>query len=571
MSRPAMVPGGSRGLAFPAIQSAIADAVPDRPAIIWRDRTLTHGKLNQRTSRFASVLLEAGLGRIRRHPAMPPWESGQDHVAILMRNRPEWLESMLGAFTARAVPANVNYRYTVAEVAQVLAITRPMAAVVETRFAPVMREAIDRSGAPVCCLLQVPDESGGQPVAGAVGYEEALGAAPPLPDDLHWSPDDLYMLLTGGTTGLPKAVLWRQADIALAALNGWDAKRRVPLTLEDMVRRIAARPRPSVAAPPFMHGSAQWNALSVLFCGDTVVIQSILDHLDPVDLWQTVERSRATMLLIAGNAFARPLLDALAAREFDLSSLRFIMTGAVALSAGTKRELITALPQVTIVETAGASESGTQLAMRSGTDDGLATGVFEPNVGTAILSADRSRRLDRKDGSVGWLARCGPIPLGYLNDPQGTLDAFPEVGGVRYSVPGDRACYRPDGTIQLIGRDSQTINSGGEKVYAEEVEQAIMEHPDVADVVVLGCPSERWGQEVAALVQARDGAELAESEVVAWASAHLARYKLPRKVVFVPHIARSAAGKTDYSSARRVISASQGRTGRESPRHSNGA
>jgi fatty-acyl-CoA synthase len=493
---------------------------------------------------------------------MRPWESGQDHVAIMMRNRPEWLESMLGAFAARAVPANVNFRYTAKEVAQLLTIIRPMTMVVEAGFAPLMREAIERSGVPVSCLLQVPDESGGPLVSGAAGYEEALDAASPLLNDLHWSADDKYMLLTGGTTGLPKAVLWRQADIAVAALNMWDTKRRALVTLQEVVSRIPANSRPSVAAPPFMHGGAQWNALSVLFTGNTVVIQDVVSHLDPVDIWQTVERSQATMLLIAGNAFARPLLDALAVRTFDLSSLTFILTGAVALSAGTKRELIAALPHVTIVETAGASESGTQLAMRSRTHDELATGVFEPSLGTAILDADRSRKLDQDDDAVGWLARSGPIPQGYLNDPKGTLSTFPVIGGVRYCVPGDRAYYRADGTIQLIGRDSQTINSGGEKVFAEEVEQVIIEHPGVADVVVLGCPSERWGQEVAALIQPRDGVTLTASEVVTWASAHLARYKLPRRVLVVPSVTRNAAGKIDYASARRVVAASQGQDDR---------
>jgi fatty-acyl-CoA synthase len=310
-----------------------------------------------------------------------------------------------------------------------------------------------------------------------------------------------------------------------------------------MARRSTLR---VVAAPPFMHGAAHWNAISAWIAGGTVVIQDEPARLDPHDVLDTLEREHATSLLIVGDAFARPLADALRAGGHDASGLRHLLTGGATLSANVKDELLELLPGLRIVDVLGSSETGRQGVQTSDRARGASTGTFERSPTSVVLDADLTGVLDLGSPELGWLAQTGRVPRGYLGDPDKTARTFPVVDGVRYAVAGDRARVLADGSLELHGRDSVTINTGGEKVFAEEVEQALKHHPAVFDVVVVGRPSERWGQEVVAVVQLRPGADPTDDDLRATAAEHVARYKLPKAVVRVPVVERSPSGKPDY-------------------------
>jgi fatty-acyl-CoA synthase len=455
---------------------------------------------------------------------------------------------------ARAAPFNVNYRYVEEELVYLLDDADARALVYHASFAPTLARI--RPALPKLALwLQVDDGSGEALLPGAVDYEEALAAAVPEPPR-GLSPDDLYILYTGGTTGMPKGVLWRQDEIVRAAL----LPPRVAPTLEAIVERARrADPVRALPAPPFMHGAAHWAAFTVWHAGGTVVVQSEPRHFDPHDVWSTVERERVNTLTIVGDAFARPLLDALRERRYDLSSLRIVSSGGAILTAANKRALLEALPGARILDVLGSSESGHQATQVARAGGAATTGDFDLAEGNVVLTEDLSGVVPTGSGEAGWLARTGPAPLGYYEDPEKTARTFPVVGGVRYAVPGDRAVAEPGGRLRLLGRDSVTINSGGEKIFAEEVEHALKHHPSVYDAVVVGTPHERFGQQVTAVVRLRPGEHPSEDELRAAAAEHVARYKLPRAFVFVESIVRAPSGKADYRWAKEAALAGLGR------------
>jgi 3-oxocholest-4-en-26-oate---CoA ligase len=533
--------------AIATLQEAIADAVPDRECIVWRDRRLTWAQVTDRSRRLANGLLDRGVGGTVDHGTdAPGWLSPHDHVALYLTNGNEYLEAMLGAWKAGAAATNVNYRYTAEELAFVLGDAAAAAVVYHARFAPVLAAALPHVPT-VRTLVVVDDGSGVEPVAGSVGYEQLLAASSADRPDLTWSPDDRYVVYTGGTTGNPKGVLWRQGDFLHTALG-------IRGSQDDLVERARRPGRPrALPAPPFMHGAAHWNALSCLLAGGTVVIQHDTEHLDAADVLDTCARERVGSLLIVGDAFARPLLDEVRRRRRDLSSLRALMTGGAVLSPTTKSQLVAEVPGLRIVDILGSSETGRHGLATSAEDDAAEPGVFAPSDTTVVLDEGRTRRLTPGDRSSGWLAQRGRVPLGYLGDEAKTRDTFPRIDGVVHAVAGDRARLRADGRIELLGRDSVTINTGGEKVHAEEVEQALKAHPGVYDALVVGRPSERWGTEIVAVVAADPGSPGLDTDAVrAAAGEHLARYKLPKAFVVVDRVRRSASGKPDYAWARRV-------------------
>jgi len=529
-----------------AVHEAIATAVPDRECLVYRERRLTWAEVTDRTRRLAGVLLDAGIGGTVRS-GVEPWESPQDHVALYLYNGNEYLESMLGAAKARAAAVNVNYRYVADELRYVLADAAARAVVFHSALAPTLAEVRDDLPR-LELLLQVADDSGHDLLPGARWYEDALAATEPV-EPAGLLPDDRYVLYTGGTTGMPKGVLWRQADFIAACLG-------VDRTTEQLVEAARSSTLRVLAAPPFMHGAAHWNAISGWLAGGTVVVQDRPTHLDPADLLGVAERERVTSLLIVGDAFARPLVDELHRRTYDLSSLRFLLTGGAVLSAPVKAELLSLLPDLQIVDVLGSSETGRQGVHRSNRSRGASTGTFDRSPTSRVLSEDRSRVLEPGDPELGWLAQTGRVPLGYLGDPDKTAATFPVVDGVRYAVAGDRARVLADGSIELHGRDSVTINTGGEKVFAEEVEQALKHHPAVFDALVVGRPSERWGQEVVAVLQGRVGhPRPSDDELAATVGAHLARFKVPRAFVWVEQVQRSPSGKPDYRWAAEQVTA----------------
>lgn len=528
-----------------ALHEAIAEAVPERECLVFRDRRLRWADVQDRSRRLADVLRQAGLGCHRERDGLAGHESGQDHVALYLYNGNEYLEGMLGAFKARCAPVNVNYRYVEEELLYLLRDSEAKGVVYHASFAPLLshlREELPQ----IRLWLQVEDGSGTPLLPGAQDYESALaGASPSEPRGL--TPDDLYILYTGGTTGMPKGVLWRQEDIIRAAL----LPPRVEPTLEAVVERARRGGDVRVLpAPPFMHGAAHWAAFTMWFVGGTVFVQSDPRHLDPDDIWSTVERERITALTIVGDAFGRPLLDALRHGHYDVTSLKTVSSGGAILTASLKRELLEALPGVRILDVLGSSESGHQATQISKPGRDPAAGGFSPQGGNLVLKEDLSGPVEPGSGEVGWLARSGPAPLGYYRDPEKTARTFPVVSGMRYAVPGDRATLEADGQLRLLGRDSVTINSGGEKIFAEEVEQALKHHPAVFDAVVTGTPNERFGQQVTALVRLRSGAEASEAGLREECARHLARYKIPRAFVFVDAIVRAPSGKADYRWAR---------------------
>jgi fatty-acyl-CoA synthase len=527
-----------------AIHEAIAAALPERECLIFRERRFTWSQVNERTRRLAHVLRAHGLGCHAPRSTLGNWESGQDHVGLYLYNGNEYLEGMLGAYKARTVPFNVNYRYVDEELVYLFDNADARAVVYHACFAPTLARI--RSQLPKVALwLQVQDESGKPLLHGALDYEQALAeASPEPPADL--SPDDLYILYTGGTTGMPKGVLWRQEDIFHAALSGGAR----PASLDELVEKARAGGIRSLPAPPFMHGAAHWVAFNMWHAGGTVLVQSQPRHLDPHDIWSTVAREQADHLLIVGDAFARPLLDQLHKERYDLSSLKLLTSGGAILTAALKDEFLELLPEVRIMDALGSSESGAQAAQVSNAGEKATTGRFAMSAGNTVLKEDLSGPLEPGSKDSGWLAREGNIPLGYYRDEDKTRRTFPVVGAKRYAIPGDRAMVEADGTLRLLGRDSVTISTGGEKVFAEEVEHALKHHPAVYDAVVAGTPNERFGQQVTALVKLRPDAQVSEEELRATVRKHLAAYKTPRAFVFVDEIVRSPSGKADYRWAK---------------------
>ena len=539
---------------FTQVHEAIAAAVPDREALVFRDRRITFEQLSDRTRRLANGLVERGLGVRRERSELAGHESGQDHVALYLYNGNEYVEGMLGAFKARVAPLNVNYRYVEEELLHLFGNSRARAVVYHAEFAPRLAAIRDRLP-DLEVLLQVSDDSGEPLLPGAVDYEEALASASPELPDLAHSPDDLYILYTGGTTGLPKGVLWRSADIYVAAMGGRKLDGSEFSSLDEVVETArAGGGLRGLVGPPLMHGAAQWGTFIYLGMGNTVHFADDNRRFDAHDVLSAVEREKLNTLTIVGDAFAVPLLDQLAKRDYDLSSLFLIGSGGAPLSTSNKEALLARLPNVTIMDAIGSSETGAQAANPSTKDSGVSTGDFRPGPGACVVSADLARVLSPGDEEMGWFAQTGRVPLGYLGDREKTERTFPVIDGVRYSVPGDRARYRADGSIEVLGRDSVTINSGGEKIFAEEVEHALKQHPAVYDCVVAGRPSERWGQEVVAVVALREGEQVAEAELLAEAGKTLARYKLPKAFVFRERIERSPSGKADYRWAREQAS-----------------
>jgi acyl-CoA synthetase (AMP-forming)/AMP-acid ligase II len=530
-----------------AVHEAIAAAVPERECLVFRDRRLRWADVCDRTRRLAGVLRAHGLGCHTPRSALPNWKSGQDHVALYLHNGNEYLEGMVGAFKARCAPINVNYRYVEEELLYLFDNAEAKAVVFHECFAPILERIRPKLGK-LGLWLQVADGSGHGLLPGALDYERALAeAAPEPPRDL--SPDDLYILYTGGTTGMPKGVLWRQEDIFRSALTTGGG----PESMEALLERVTqGQPVRSLPAPPFMHGAAHWAAFNIWHVGGTVVVQSVVDRLDPDDVWSTVERERINTLTIVGDAFARPLLDQLEKKDYDLSSLFLLTSGGAILTAALKRRILEKLPGVRILDALGSSETGAQAAHVSSRDTGAQTGSFAMAPGNVVLSEDLSHLLEAGSPETGWLARRGHVPLGYYKDEAKTARTFPVVEGVRYSVPGDRAQVEADGSLRLLGRDSVTINTGGEKVFAEEVEHALKHHPAVYDAVVVGTPSERWGQQVTALVQLREGAGPGDEELRRAAGEHIAAYKLPKAFVYVDRLVRAPSGKADYRWAQRT-------------------
>jgi fatty-acyl-CoA synthase len=533
------------------INEAIAEAIPDRECIVYRDRRYTWAQFNERTRRLGNFLQGRGLGCHRERAELQNFASGQDHLGIYLYNCPEFLEAMVGSYKARVAPFNVNYRYVDDELVFLLVDADARVLVYHARFAANV-ERIRAKLPRLELLLQVRDDSGNALLPGAIDYDDALAQSSSERPPLTWSPDDLYILYTGGTTGMPKGVLWRQEDIFFGALGGHPMGGQKFHNLEGVVAVARNGDLRACPAPPFMHGAAHWMAFTALHAGGTIVIQRRPDRLDPDDVWTTVQDERVRFLTIVGDAFGRPLIDQLDEKKYDLSGFGILLSGGAILTPALKDAFLQRIPHLMIIDGFGASETGGQGSQITTAGGKATTGTFKMNEDTLVLKHDLSAALAPGSPETGWLARTGHVPLGYYKDAEKTAKTFPVVDHRRYAVPGDHARVEADGTIVVLGRGSVSINSGGEKIYPEEVEKALKHHPAVYDAVVVGTPNPRFGEQVTAVVQTRTGATPAPEELTEFAAQHLSRYKLPRDYVFVDEMVRSPSGKADYRWAKRL-------------------
>ncbi|NDZ95897.1 acyl-CoA synthetase [Streptomyces sp. SID6673] len=540
----------TREFTFPEVADAVAATIPDRELVAFRSRHLTTRQIAERSKRIASYLHSRQLGAHIERPALAGHEVGQDLLGIYAYNGNEYIETMLGAFRARVAPFNVNYRYVNNELKYLLTDSGATALVYNAAFAPQLAEVLPELPE-LRVLIQIADDSGNELLEGAVDYEDviATNSAAPLP--VTPSPDDLYVLYTGGTTGMPKGVLWRQHDIYMAGGGGRDLYTgELTTSLDQVTERLTGGTALKVfVLPPLIHGAAQWAMMTATTSGQTVVLSPVVDHLDADAVAETIEKEGPMVLMVVGDAIARPLLAAFERGDRDISSLAVIANGGAALSTTVKERLLAVLPNAIILDGVGSSETGTQMTHISSAG-AVSTGIFTPGSNTCVISEDIDTIVEPGHEGMGWLAQSGFVPLGYKGDAAKTAKTFPTVNGERFSLPGDRARHLADGTIELFGRDSVTINSGGEKIFVEEVEMALTSHPAIADVIVAGRPSEKWGEAVVAIVVLADDADATAGDLISHAAQSIARYKLPKSVLFRPAIQRSPVGKADYRWAR---------------------
>jgi acyl-CoA synthetase (AMP-forming)/AMP-acid ligase II len=530
----------------------VADAVPDREVIVSPARRLTFAQLDERSNRLANALADLGIGR-------------GDHIGLQLLNGCEYVEGMLAAFKLSAVPVNVNFRYVEGELRHLYDDADLVAVIHHQTFSPRVA-AVAPEASTVQHLVVVADDSRAEIAPGAIDYEAALaGAADARPDATPRTGDDHYIAYTGGTTGLPKGVVWRQEDIFFAAMGGGDVFQSGNFIAapEEIVERIPETGGTILTTPPLMHVSAQWGVFHSLFGGGRIVFPP-QGRFDPDAIWRLVADEGVNILTIVGDAMARPLADAFAAARdagtpYDASSLIVIGSGGAVLSTQAKARLTELLPALMVVDGFGSSETGIVGSKLHVTGDTTTAPTFTVNAQTQVLD-ETGKPVVPGSGQVGRLARKGHVPLGYYKDEVKTRATFLEVDGERWVLPGDNATVAEDGTVVLLGRGSTSINTGGEKVYPEEVETVLMTSKDIADVIVVGVPDERWGERVVAVVAAAEGAAPTLEALQEHARGSLAGYKVPREMVVVDTVERTPAGKPDYAWAKAAALAEGNRT-----------
>jgi acyl-CoA synthetase (AMP-forming)/AMP-acid ligase II len=524
-----------------AVLDAIADVVPDRTMTVCGDRRSTFGESADRTRRLANFLSDRGFGVHRERDTLERWECGQDRVALIMHND-LYPDVVIGCLKGRTVPVNINYHYTPREVAELLDYLQPRGIVYHRSLGAKFADVLP----PECAdlLISVDDGSTVGQLPGAVTLDDAL-AQGDTDRGVSPSPDDLLIICTGGTTGRPKGVLWRQSDMYVTSMNGADHA-----SVDEIHDKVRQGGPPWFAVSPLMHAAGMWTAFAAIMNGLPAILYDTEKKLDPGLVWETAEREKVAMMTMVGDAYAGPLVDELQRGTYDLSSLNAIGTGGAATNPKYQRALLESLPHITLINGYGSSETGNMAFGHSG--HGTQTDTFVFREGGLVVSEDYTRFLQPGDKDIGWVARSGRIPLGYLDDADATRKTFPEVDGQRVVISGDRAALEEDGTLRLFGRDSLVVNTGGEKVFVEEVEEVLRAHPAIADALAVGRPSERWGEEVVALVALRDGANARPEPLHAHCTSQLARFKVPKEFIFVEQVRRLGNGKADYRWAKSV-------------------
>ncbi len=521
------------------------DLVPDRTAVVCDGKRDTYAQLEQRANRLAHHLAANGV-------------TAGTHVGIYAFNCIEFVETMLAAFKLRAVPININYRYTAEELYYIFDNADLVALVHQQRFTPLVQEVLPR-----CPLLKhvvVIEDGSGEPYD-AVEYEAALAASSPERDFEPRTDDDIYILYTGGTTGFPKGVVYRHEDVWRVLGGGIDFQTGQRIEDEwQQAKNGAATPAAGVSFPiaPLMHGAAQWGTMGALFNANTVVL---IPKFDADEVWKLVEQEKVNTIAVTGDAMARPMVEALRDGSYDTSSVVAFSSTAAVFSPSIKDEYLELLPNCFITEAIGATEtgfSGLKMHQKGETNKGGGpTVALGPDT---IVIDDDGNPIEPGSEKIGKIARGGNIPLRYHKDPEKTAETFVTINGKRYSIPGDFARVETDGTVTLLGRGSVCINSGGEKIFPEEVEGALKSHPDVFDAVVVGVPDERFGQRVAAVVQPRAGKEPTLDDLAEHARTKIAGYKVPRELYLIDEIQRQPSGKPNYPWATEYATKQRGST-----------
>jgi acyl-CoA synthetase (AMP-forming)/AMP-acid ligase II len=516
-----------------------ADAFPDRECLVADGKRRTFRELDERANRLAHHLAAHGV-----RPG--------DHVGIYAQNCVEWVETLWAVFKIRAVWININYRYVEDELRYLFDNADLRALVFAREYAPRVAGV-----APKLAHALVIEDGSGASLAGveAADYEAAVASGSPARDFAPRSGDDRYILYTGGTTGMPKGVVWRHEDVFMTHGGGIDQMSGIKATrAADMLDRAKAQAlNIYFATAPLMHGASQWCVMGRSFLGGKTVLCA---KFDADDVWRITSEEKVEALFITGDAMGRPLAEALDARGIaGLESLKLVTSTAAVFSPTVKDDFFRHFPNLIIVDGVGASEVGGNgvLLCTKGNTKMLGGGpTFKPGPGTVVLD-EQLRVVEPGSGVIGKIARTGHIPIEYYKDPKKSAETFFEAAdGQRYSMPGDFARVEPDGQVTLLGRGSVSINSGGEKIYPEEVEHAIKSHPACFDAVVIGVPDERWGSRVAAIVAPRDGHAVTLEEIQSHCRTHIAGYKIPRQLTLVAAIERSPAGKPDYRWAQKV-------------------
>jgi len=523
-----------------AVLDAIAAVVPDRVMTVCGERRSTYAESADRSRRLANYLAAKGFGVHRERDTLQQWECGQDRVALIMHND-LYPDMVIGCLKARVAPVNINYHYTPREIAELLDHVKPRGVIYHRSLGARFADVLPPDGAEL--MVSIDDGSGAPELPGAVDLEEVL-AQGDNDEPISPSPDDVIMICTGGTTGRPKGVLWRQADMYVLSMNGADHE-----SVDEIHEKVRNGGAPWYAVSPLMHAAGMWTAFAALMNGLTVILYDNRTKFDAVTVLETVQREKVGLMTMVGDAYAGPLVEELQRRSYGLSSLFAIGTGGAATNPKHQRALLEAMPKITLINGYGSSETGNMAFGHS--QHGQQRDTFQFREGGLVLSDDYSGFLEPGDPEIGWVARSGRIPLGYFGDEPATLRTFPVVHGTRVVISGDRASVEVDGTLRLFGRDSLVVNTGGEKVFVEEVEEVLRAHPDVADALVVGRPSERWGEELVALVEPRGGVHVTQEPLQQHCTSHLARFKLPKDYILVEHVHRLGNGKADYRWAKR--------------------
>jgi len=517
------------------------DAVPDRVALISGDEQLTYAELEDKANRLAHYLIDQGVKK-------------DDKVGLYCRNRIEIVIAMLGIVKAGAILVNVNFRYVEGELKYLFDNSDMVALVHERRYADRVDNVLPEVPK-VKTILVVEDGSDDDfQRYGGVEFYSALEQSSPERDFGPRSEDDIYLLYTGGTTGFPKGVMWRHEDIYRVLFGGTDFATGEPYADEYDLSKLAAANPPMIRLPipPMIHGATQSATWMALFTGHTVVLTP---EFDADAVWRMIHEHKVNLLFFTGDAMARPLLDALlahqdAGNEYDLSSLFLLASTAALFSTSLKEKFLELLPNRIITDSIGSSETGfggTSVVAKGQSHTGGPRVTIDKN--TKVLDEDGNPVVPGS-GVRGIIAKCGHIPVGYFKDEKKTAETFRTYHGVRYAIPGDYAEVEADGSVTMLGRGSVSINSGGEKIYPEEVEAALKGHPDVFDALVVGVPDARFGQHVAAVVQPREGTRPALADLDAFVRSEIAGYKVPRSLWLVDEVKRSPAGKPDYRWAK---------------------